>query len=271
MTTKKSAATDEELATLAKNGVGAEAMSFWDVVGLAEQLWLPKAHLTQPDVISELEGAMGALDEMSRVNAFRQVLTGAMEGRYSQMAIFPFAHFAWTKNEDGTHRNRIPEAKRFASIVDAIVAESAEDSLQRRRQAAYAEMTANLRDESGHLDENRLVQAVIETAERSDEPFWVDSAEFIFEGEVRESDLQLSDLVRAGAISIEGTAGGGTKVHVAGGQYMTSAVDRLEEAGFTEAAKVLRVKTQRKQHTPAVGAGLRSLVPADEESSSDDS
>lgn len=256
---------------------------FWDqvnkTVALAEEVRLPKPHLTQPEAVVEVERLMGDLDEPQRAIVHRQVLTGVVEGVYSQYAALPFSHFAWGEgsNAEGAYRyNRAPEAKRLMAVIDAVIAEMPEDSEHRARNDAYAEAVNSIREENGKVDNDRLTQLILEADER-DEPFWTDSREFFRDGEVEGSNLTLADLVVAGAITVL-QAGGGAKVFVAKGNDLAQAVDNLKEAGFVAAAELLQERTQRRPRSTGnggrrpTGKGLKGLAALgnDSEGEADD-
>lgn len=249
---------------------------FWTAVNLAEEVSLPKPHLTQPEVASQIEAAMAELDDGAKVNAFRKVLAGALEGEYSQYAVLLFGHFAQTtvldrktrevvKNKDGSDktRNQAPEARRLMHVIDAIIAEMPENSEDRVLNDKYGEVMNSLRDEeSGVVDQDKLV-AAIQAASKAGEPFWTDSRRFISNGQVEGSALTLADLVKAGVISVQETKGGGTKAFVAGGRHLSEAIEKLAETSKT-AAELLRSRTQKtpggNRSNKKVGSGLSGLA-----------
>lgn len=245
---------------------------FWDLVNLAEEVRLPKPHLTQSDLVAQIERGMAGMDAAGRVSAYRQVLAGVVEGRFSQYAVLPFGHFAVTEVDDkeadapARTRNRTPEARRLMAVIDAIIAEMPEGSSHRQLNAKYADASASVRGEDGKVDESRLTDLIL-AADKAGEPFWTDSREFIRNGAVSESSLSLADLAVAGVLSITKTESGGVKVFVAGGSHLPPAIDRLAEAGFENASKLLRERTQRR--TTKIGSSLAALAGLGAKTSSD--
>lgn len=268
--------TDKELREVVEADSVLGSNSFWDTVNVAKKVHLPKAHLTQPGVVTEISTAMADLDEPGRVSAFRQVMTGVIDGSFSQYALIVFAHHAQTTiKKDGTVLldektgqprlfNRVPEAKRFLAVLDAIVEEMPEDSPVRAQKARYSEAVKAVRgdEESARVDENQLAQMIVAQDEAGD-PFWVDSREFLKRDEadivVVGSRLQLADLVRTGLLSVEKTKGGGYRVFVARKADMPAAIDRLEDVGFGNGAKLLRERTQQRKQNKSGFAGLAKL------------
>lgn len=239
---------------------------FWGLVSLAEEVHLPKPHLTQPDLVAQIETEMGEFDEAGRASAFRQVLTGVVEGRFSQYAVLPFGHFATSsfKDDNGEDRtrNRAPEARRLMTVIDAVIEEMPENSEYKQRNAAYSEALESLHDEeSGKVNDDQLRDLII-GADKAGEPFWTDSTEFIHDGVVEGSAMTLTDLAVAGVISVQETGGGGSKAFIAGGKYLPTAIDKLAEAGFEDAAELLRSRTQRRQSksTSKLGSGISALA-----------
>lgn len=244
---------------------------FWDLVNEGEEIWLPKPHLTQPDVVARIEAGMEAMDEKGRWGAFQQVLTGVVEGRFSQYAVLPFGHYSVftvkkdgevVKNDDGSDRtgNNTAIAKRLMSVIDAIIVEMPEDSEHRERNDKYATAAESVRDEeTGRVDDDRLAQLILE-ADKAGDPFWTDSREFIQNGEVEGSAMSLLDLATAGVISVRETERGGSKVFIAKRDDLPSAIDNLSEAGFEAGAELLRKRTQRRKSGTKLGSGLSALV-----------
>lgn len=256
-----------------------EPISFWGTVNLAEEIVLPKPHLTQPDVTTKIEEAMASLDERGRVSAFRQVLVGVAEGRFSQFALLPFGHNAWTTNrdDDGNEtrdksgelqkHNRMGETRRMLAVMDAIVAEMPDDAEPKKHYAAYGRVVDELRDDSGSTNDDRLVDLIRE-ADEAGQPFWVDSRDFIFEGQIKDSKISLADLVKARVLSVSATERGGTKIFVANRKDIPGAIDALASSGFTSAADVLRERTRERPRN--IGSSLSSLVGLSSQSSSED-
>ncbi len=283
MAQRKATITAEDLDRSERQGSGGQN-EFWPTVNQHEGLTLPKAHITQREVTDALELAMNELDPGGRVNAFRQVLTAFFAGDASKFAILPFAHYAWTDDDDGNPFNRVPEAKKALALLDAIVAEMPDGEMattiaaRKERYAEAVESVSTEVDGKRNVDEERLAQIIIES-DKAGEPFWTDSTEFIqnVDGVITiDSALDYGVLVDTKLISVQETAGGGARVNVATGKYWFEAVDRLEEIGsFPAATELLRQRISKpRKPQRKLGAGMAafaSKADAEDEKGSDES